>query len=268
VRDHDELLAAAHEAADEARRMLRASAAGSVDYKGDRDPVTDVDLAIERAIRDLLRERTPEVAFHGEETSRDELDDAATWVLDPIDGTVNFMHGLPLVAVSLGLVRRGKSEVAVVDLPVLDARYTAARGAGATRDGKPIRASLCSRLSDAVVALGDYATGEDAAARNAPRFQVTADLAAHAQRVRMLGTAAIDLVWVDEGLLDASVMLSNKPWDTAAGVLIAREAGAIVTDSTGQRHTIDSTAVIASAPAVADDLKRLIARSISGKGRA
>ena len=100
----------------------------------------------------------------------------------------------------------------------------------------------------------DYATGSEAASRNQIRLRITTVLAARAQRVRMLGSAAIDLAWVASGKLDASVMLSNKPWDTAAGVLIAREAGARVTDLGGRNHDLTSTATIAAAPGISDHL--------------
>jgi myo-inositol-1(or 4)-monophosphatase len=258
VRDKDNLLSVAHEAADLARRILRSRTADTVAFKAERDPVTDVDLYVEQSVRELLKRHAPEIGFHGEETASHTLDDDLSWVLDPIDGTANFMHGIPLVAVSLALVRRGVTEVAVIDLPMLDARYHAVLGRGAERDGQTIHASGCSRLPDAIVSIGDYATGQGSAERNAPRHKLTSDLAAQAQRVRMLGTAAIDLVWVAEGLLDASVMLSNKPWDTAAGVLIAREAGAAVNDADGRPHTLSSTATVASAPGLAAELHRLI----------
>jgi myo-inositol-1(or 4)-monophosphatase len=105
-----------------------------------------------------------------------------------------------------------------------------------------------------MVALGDYATGPDAAERNLARVRISAVLAARAQRVRMLGSAAIDLAWVAAGKLDASVMLSNKPWDTSAGALLAREAGARVTDLDGRNHDLTSTATIATTPGVRDEL--------------
>ena len=109
-----------------------------------------------------------------------------------------------------------------------------------------------------MVAIGDYAVGIDAETRNRPRLALTGKLAARVQRVRMFGSAAVDLAWVAEGRIDASVMLSNTPWDTAAGVLIAREAGAVVVDLDGSPHTTNAQATIAANPKILTDLIELI----------
>lgn len=253
----EKYLAAAHEAADLADRILRASWDRSATFKGDRDPVTETDLAIERGMRDSLHRVTPEAGFLGEETGGSA--DGLAWVLDPIDGTANFTHGVPLTAVSLALLDHGEPVVGLIAVQAEGVRYTAMRGHGASRDRVSIRASACTELRSAMVAMGDYATGPNAADRNQVRLRITSVLAARAQRVRMLGSAAIDLAWVAAGKLDASVMLSNKPWDTAAGVLIAREAGAEVTDLEGRSHGLSSTATIASAPGVTTELLRVLA---------
>lgn len=245
-------LTAAHNAVDVADAILQASRDQSVAFKGDRDPVTETDLAIERAMRDSLHGATPEAGFLGEETGGST--DGLAWVLDPIDGTANFTHGVPLTAVSLALLAQGEPVIGLIATQVEGVRYAAVRGQGATRGGDPIRASACTQLRSAMIAMGDYATGPEAAARNETRLHITAVLAARAQRVRMLGSAAIDLAWVAAGKLDASVMMSNKPWDTAAGVLIAREAGAQVTDLDGRNHELTSTATIAAAPGIGDEL--------------
>ena len=248
----DKYLAAAHDAVDLADRILRANWDHTVAFKGDRDPVTETDLAIERAMRDSLHRATPEAGFLGEETGGST--DGLAWVLDPIDGTANFMHGVPLTAVSLALLDHSEPVIGLIAVEAEGVRYAAMRGQGATRGGDPIRASACTQLRSAMIAMGDYATGPEATARNETRLRITAVLAARAQRVRMLGSAAIDLAWVAAGKLDASVMLSNKPWDTAAGVLIAREAGARVTDLDGRNHELTSTATIAAAPGIGDQL--------------
>ncbi|MFI5623787.1 inositol monophosphatase family protein [Nocardioides sp. NPDC051685] len=257
--DLDKYVAAAHEAVDVADAILRASRDHSVAFKGDRDPVTETDLAIERAMRNSLHRTTPEAGFLGEETGGST--DGLAWVLDPIDGTANFTHGVPMTAVSLALLDHGEPIIGLIAVQAEGVRYAAMRGQGATRDGDPISASACTQLRSAMIALGDYATGPDAAERNQTRLRITAVLAARAQRVRMLGSAAIDLAWVAAGKLDASVMLSNKPWDTAAGVLLAREAGARVTDLEGRTHDLASTATIAAAPGVGGTLLDALASS-------
>ncbi len=249
-------LAVAHDAADLARVMIRERTVPVVRFKSDRDPVSDLDLDIEHAVRHLLAERSPGVGFLGEETGGSHSGRA--WVLDPIDGTANLIHGIPLCAVALALIEDGRTRAAVVDLPFLGVRYSAVLGGGADRDGASIAASGCTNLDAAIVAVGDFATGTDAGSRNRRRIEIVSHLAERAQRVRMLGSAAIDLVWVAEGLLDACVMLSNKPWDTAAGVLIAREAGALTSDADGRPHELASASTVAAAPGIAAELETVL----------
>ena len=227
--DPGSLLPVAFHAADTASEMMRTQRPVLVTEKSDRDLVSDVNLAIERAIRSYLREATPGIGFLGEEEGR--TGDPGTgwlWTLDPIDGTSNFAHGLPLCATSLALLRDGRPVLAVIDAPFLGQRFHAIEGHGAYTGSRPMKASTTGRLRDAVVAIGDYAVGKGADRKNEIRLAATIQLAARVHRVRMLGTAALDLAWVADGRLDASVTLGNQPWDTAAGVLLAREAGATV----------------------------------------
>jgi myo-inositol-1(or 4)-monophosphatase len=257
------LLPVALDAVAIAADLIRSRAPGPLTAKGDRDMATDLDYAVERAVRDHLRDRTPGVPILGEEegVTGDGGGDLL-WALDPIDGTANFVHGVPLCGVSLGLLNRGRAVLGVIDLPFLGARYSAVEHAGAHLGERRIAVSVTGRLNEAIVAIGDYAVGPDAQEKNRLRLALTAALAAEVQRVRMLGSSAIDLAWVADGRLDVSVSMSNKPWDTAAGVVIAREAGAVVIDQDGGEHTADSTATIAAAPGVADQIKALIGRTL------
>ncbi|MEV3978077.1 inositol monophosphatase family protein [Nonomuraea sp. NPDC049758] len=256
------LLPVAERAASIAGEIITTRAPGVVTAKGDRDMATEVDYAVEHAVREFLSKETPELGFLGEEEGASRPGQGLTWVLDPVDGTANFLHGIPLCGVSLGLVDGDVPLLGVVGLPFLGVRYSAAQGAGATANGSPVQVSGAAELHDAVVALGDYAVGADAAERNRPRFALTQELAARVQRVRMLGSAAIDLVWVADGKVDASVMLSNNPWDTAAGVVIAREAGALVVDLDGSPHDMASRATIATSPALAPELLKLLTAAL------
>ncbi len=253
------LLPIAVEAVDRASTVLRERAPGQVTIKGDRDPATEVDYAIERDVRAFLLERAPEVGFLGEEDGRFGASDSGfMWALDPVDGTVNFIHGVPLCGVSLGLVHRETPVLGVIELPFLGCRYSAVLGGGAFRGTDRIQVQSHHELQDAVVAIGDYAVGEDSAAENARRLRLTEHLAAAVQRVRMFGSAATDLAWVADGRITACVMLSNKPWDTVAGVLIAREAGADVIDRHGRPHTLHSDSTVAVAPRLRNALVDLL----------
>ncbi len=258
-----DLLPIAQDAVAAASVLMRSRVPGPLVAKGDRDMATELDYAIERAVRARLRERTPDVPVLGEEEGlTGDRGGDLLWTLDPVDGTANLVHDVPLCGVSLGLIHNGRAVLGVVELPFLGVRYSAAEHAGAYAGERRIRARASGGLREAVVAVGDYAVGAKAADKNRLRLALTARLAAEAQRIRMLGSAAIDLAWVAEGRLDASVTLSNKPWDTAAGVVIAREAGAVVVDQDGTDHTLRSAATIAAAPGVAPELVALVRRTL------
>ncbi|WP_395111604.1 inositol monophosphatase family protein [Actinomadura sp. SCN-SB] len=253
------LLPAALKAAEIASELVRTRVPGLLTAKGDRDMASEVDYAVERAVRDYLKERTPDIAVLGEEEGiSGDATGELLWAVDPVDGTANFVRNIPLCGISIGLIARGRPIVGVIDLPFLGARYHAAQHIGAHLGDRRIRASMTTDLKDAIVAIGDYAVGEGAEAENRRRIALTEHLAANVQRVRMLGTVAIDLAWVAEGKLDASITLSNKPWDMAAGIVIAREAGANVIDQDGTDHTFNSSATIAAAPALTRDLAALL----------
>lgn len=253
------LLPVALQAAAIASDLVRTRVPGLLTAKGDRDMASEVDYAVEAAVRGHLRERTPGIAILGEEEgiSGDTKGDLL-WAIDPVDGTANFVRGIPLCGFSLGLIQRGRPVVGVIDLPFLGTRYHAAQHTGAYVGDRRIQASVTTDLKDSIVAMGDYSVGEGAEVKNRLRIALTERLAANVQRVRMLGTAAIDLAWVAEGKLDASIMLSNKPWDSAAGVIIAREAGAEVVDQDGTDHTLTSSATIAITPHLTDALTALV----------
>jgi myo-inositol-1(or 4)-monophosphatase len=234
--------------------IVKNTTPAEIHHKGDRDVVTDVDLTVQNEVREFLKRMTPGIGFLGEEEiSATTLDgDQDVWTLDPVDGTSNFAHGLPLCAVSIALARRGEPVVAAIVAPFLDLRYVAAKGCGAFGNGTQLRASRVTSLAEAIVSIGDYAVGDEAATKNQRRIRLTTLLAERVERVRMFGSAALDLAWVAEGRTDATIIMANKPWDTAAGVLLAREAGAQVVEATGRQHGFDSTETIAVSPAIKD----------------
>ncbi|CNF21479.1 inositol-1-monophosphatase [Mycobacterium tuberculosis] len=253
------LLPVALQAAEIASDLVRTRVPGLLTAKGDRDMASEVDYAVERAVRDFLKERTPDIAILGEEEGiTGDTTGELLWAIDPVDGTANFVRSIPLCGISIGLIQRGRPVVGVIDLPFLGTRYHAAQHTGAYLGDRRIQASMTTDLKDAIVAIGDYAVGEGAEAKNRQRIALTERLAANVQRVRMFGSVAIDLAWVAEGKLDASITLSNKPWDMAAGVIIAREAGAGVTDHDGADHTSVSPTTIAMTPALAKELTAIV----------
>lgn len=256
--DYIELLKIASAAVDIASDLIRTRQPGVLTAKGDRDMATEVDYEIEHRVRAFLHDATPYVGFIGEEEGQQGDRTELTWALDPIDGTANFVHGIPMCGTSLGLVKDNHPVLGVIDLPFLGARYTAAEECGAYANETPIAVSKTGDLAQAVVAIGDYAVGDNAQRRNIPRLAVTRQLAAKVQRVRMHGSAATDLAWLAHGKIDALITLSNKPWDMAAGVIIAREAGASVVDKDGSPHDLKSEATIATTRGLATAVLALL----------
>ncbi|MBO8197377.1 inositol monophosphatase family protein [Streptomyces smyrnaeus] len=253
------LLEVADRAVDQAAELVTTMSLGKVTAKGDRDTVSEIDLAVEEKLRTFLLAETPEIGFLGEEHgASNEAGGALTWSLGPVDSTANLVNGMPLCGVSLGLVEGNRSVLGVIDLPFLGERYRGAAGQGAFRGEERISPRRTTSLKDAIVAIGDYAVGHNAENRNAPRLALTNLLATRAMRVRMLGSAATDLAWVAADRLDASIALSNHLWDTAAGTAIAREAGARVVDWDGTPHTAMSTATVVCAPSIADEVARIV----------
>jgi myo-inositol-1(or 4)-monophosphatase len=261
--DQHHYLAIARRAVAEAAEVVRTHTPGRLTEKGDRDPASEVDLAVERFVRDFLHNKTPEIGFLGEEEGGNSSGHELIWLLDPIDGTVNFLHGFPFSAVSLSLCDANTTVAAVIDLPFIGSQYTALLGQGAYADDKRLHVSQTSMLADALISIDQFAFGENAERKNRLRLRLTERLAHDAQRVRMLGASAIDLAWTAEGRLDACIMLGNKPWDTSAGVLVAREAGARVLDHDGSEHSPQSHSTIAVTPALETDLIAVVQEALA-----
>ncbi|MEI8407527.1 MULTISPECIES: inositol monophosphatase family protein [unclassified Kribbella] len=254
--DISELLKVAEAAVDRGRTVTDTRAPGVLTSKGDRDMASEVDFAVEREVRAFLERETPDIGVLGEEEGGATA--GTRWVLDPIDGTVNFIHGVPLWGISLGLIHEGRAVAGVIDHPALGTRYAAAEGRGATCNGTAIRGSDCTSLTDALVAAGDYTVGPDAAALNVERLEMVRLLIPRVQRLRQIGTAATALTWVAAGHFDAMVMFSNKPWDTMAGVAIAREAGVRVLDVDGSEHTPESRGTVAVSAGIVEPFLELV----------
>ena len=241
-------------------RILRQgrSHVGALVAKGDRDFATAVDLQIEAAVKAALVAVAPGVPFLGEESGGDAIGSGPIWVLDPVDGTVNFARGSPLCGVSLAFLEEGRPRMAIVDLPFLGERYVAVEGAGAFRNGRPVRCRAAGRLGQAIVGLSDFSVGRDAPVENPVHLALLAELSHRALRVRLHGSEAVDLAWTASGRLGATIMLSNLPWDVSGGVLVVREAGGVVFDLDGSTHSPWARWTIASSPDLRDPLLELI----------
>jgi myo-inositol-1(or 4)-monophosphatase len=256
--DDRQLLALAKQATSLAGELIRSRAPNVLTSKGDRDLTSDVDTAVEQLVRNFLRQHTPDLGFLGEEGGGTDPADGPRWILDPIDGTINFLHGLPLCAVSLSLMRNDITLLGVIDMPFLGEQYYGLSDHGSYANGQRLRASTTQTLNAALVSVDQYTFGVGVEYANRARRQLVEYLASRAQRVRMLGASAIDLAWTAQGRLDACIIFGNKPWDTSAGVLIAREAGARVLDLHGANHAANSSATIAVGPSLEHELMAAI----------
>jgi myo-inositol-1(or 4)-monophosphatase len=257
------LLAAEH-AVDLGARTLRQGRAhiGALIGKGDRDFATDVDLRIESEIKASLAQVTPEIPFLGEEEAGEKALGEARWVLDPIDGTINFARDIPLCSISLSLVHGGQPVLGIVDVPLLGERFIARQGGGAYLNGTRISVAEVAGLPEAIVGVADFKVGVGSEEENRLHLAVLARLARESLRVRMLGSAALDLAWLAAGRLNATLMLSNLPWDVTAGLLLAREAGGVVFDYDGSPHDAQSRFTIASTPSLAEPVRRIVVEAM------
>ncbi len=215
----------------------------SVQEKRRADLVTEADHASQQKIFELVSQKYPQHGFLGEEGLNQEADNCDyQWVIDPLDGTSNYVHGFPYYAVSIG-VRKGDQLVAgVIFDPNRDETFAATKSGGATMNGVPISTSGETQLSMAM-AMASLPVGADQADPAVKRFL---DSMSHLQTVQRSGSAALNLACVACGRIDAFWSTSLKPWDVAAGVLIVEEAGGTVTDLRGAKIDIMVSSLIAS----------------------
>lgn len=213
-------------------QMARFGQGVHIDKKGAIDLVTEVDLAVERMFRALIAERFPEHAVLAEELGGAvAVPPGPCWVFDPIDGTTNYAHGLPIFCASLAFEVDGVAEIGAIYDPNRRELFTAERGGGAFLNGRPLRVSAAETLLDAVLVTGfPY----DVHQRVDEIVGLFGAFVGRARAVRRLGSAAIDLCYVAAGRMDGFWESDLKPWDIAAGALIVAEAGGRVTTMSGE----------------------------------
>jgi myo-inositol-1(or 4)-monophosphatase len=238
------MLETAIEAAKLAGRVVteRFPAERTLISKGYRDIVTDTDTAAEAAILELVRTRFPDHAILAEEAGDNGVDSARTWVIDPLDGTTNYAHHVPVFAVSIGVLEGREPLIGVVHDPLRGHVFAAVRNQGAWLDDGPIHVSTTERLSDAVVGL-DWGR-HDSVRRQTVRL--LSHIAPRCRTLRGLGSAALALAYVAAGWMDAYFHLAIRPWDVAAGKLLVLEAGGRCTTLQGDPHRVDSPSCLAT----------------------
>jgi fructose-1,6-bisphosphatase/inositol monophosphatase family enzyme len=228
----------------------------SIGVKGNRNIVTEADVASERATIAVLAREFPGHAILAEETASEVSAGGWMWVCDPIDGTKNFAQGIPHFAYSLALCHDGEPMLGLTVHPLLGWEFLAVTGRGCTYDGTRCAVSGRPAIGESVIAID---LGFDTA-RGARQLELaTRAWAGGAQSIRVSGSAALGFAYVAAGIWDGYVHAQLSPWDIAAGIVLVREAGGLVTGTRGERASLGTEGAIAGTPAVHAEVLRLVA---------
>jgi myo-inositol-1(or 4)-monophosphatase len=228
-----------------------------VEYqKAPLDYLLDVDLGAERIILDIFAEYGLPYGILSEEAGRSG-DESSYWIIDPLDGSANFLHGIPLFGTAIALTRNGTTELGVIYLPMQDELFTATRGNGSLLNGKPIHVSTRTPLEETLIHCGGFARGPRKETANRRRIAELGAIGSAVKQVRQTGSSALDLTYVSCGRADALVNHATHVWDIDAGQLIITEAGGICSIHPNKE---DSNLKIYSSMACHDELVALIHR--------
>jgi myo-inositol-1(or 4)-monophosphatase len=227
-----------------------------IDYKGEINIVTEADRMSEKIITSAIRETFPGHGILAEESTAFVGEEDCRWIIDPLDGTTNYAHGYPVFCVSIALEEHGAMRLGAVYNPMLDEMFLAEKGQGAFLNGRRIHVSATPELARALLATGFPYDIREGGEDNMNYFH---GLALKAQAIRRAGAAALDLAYVAAGRFDGFWELKLMPWDTAAGTLLVREAGGVVTDLAGGTFSLSSPHVLASNGRLHEAMARVIA---------
>ena len=228
--------------------------------KQNNDFVSKVDLMAEQAIIDTLKQAFPDHGILAEESGQQDREAEFQWIIDPLDGTTNYLHGFPQFAVSIALQHKGRLEVGVIYDPLSQELFTASRGNGATLNDRKIRVTGHNGLTNALLGTGfpyyDQSYLDTYLETMKALMQKTAG-------IRRPGSAALDLAWLAAGRIDGFWEFNLKAWDIAAGALIVREAGGIVSDFENRGNYLQSGDIIAAAPKVFPEMLKIIQAKVN-----
>lgn len=234
----------------------------AIEEKGRNDFVTEIDHASEKEIIYHLRKAYPDHNFLGEETGKATGDNNSyEWVIDPLDGTTNFIHGIPHFAISIACKHKGRVQHAVVLDPVKQEEFTASRGAGAALNGKRIRVSGRRGMDGALIGTGIPFSGF-AFNHMTPFLECMHEIAGQTAGIRRPGAAALDLAYVAAGRFDGFWELNLKQWDIAAGSLLVQEAGGLVSDFRGGNNYLESGHILCATPKVFKPLLQIVGKHL------
>ncbi len=234
----------------------------TIKSKNFNDFVSEVDVAAELEIINTLKDVYPTHGFLGEESGKTSHQSDFIWIIDPLDGTTNFLHNFPQYCVSIALQHKGEITQAVIYEPNRNDLYTATKGRGAFLNDKRIRVSKCNKLQDALIGTGfpfrDLQYLDDYLSMFKSMLQKTSG-------IRRAGSAALDLAYVANGSLDGFWEIGLSPWDVAAGGLLIQEAGGMVSDFSGQQDWLESGHILVATPKIHDDMRELISKHLPKK---
>jgi myo-inositol-1(or 4)-monophosphatase len=230
----------------------------AVHHKSEVDLVTAADRDAEALLVDGLARAFPGHRVVAEESGERGADSDRVWYVDPLDGTTNFVHGIPHFAVSLGLVVDGSPAMGVVHDPLRQETFLASHGHGATLNGAPVHVSAPATIQAGLIGTGFPYDRRHSAGRYLPAFE---RVLRASRDVRRAGSAALDLAWVACGRLDGYWEFGLRPWDTAAGTLLVREAGGLVTACDGSEDPLPYAAILACNPTIHRALRDLVCAS-------
>lgn len=255
-------LRAARKAGEIIERALERVDVLPIENKGRNDFVTEVDRKAEQEIIHHLKRAYPDHSFLGEEAGEQGNPDSDyQWVIDPLDGTTNFLHGIPHFAVSIGCLYKGQLQHAVILDPVKREEFTASRGKGATLNERRIRVSKRGSMDGALIATGVPFNGF-ALEHIDPYLDCLREVAGQTAGIRRFGSAALDLAYVAAGRYDGFWEMNLKPWDMAAGLLLIKEAGGMVSDFRGGSEHFDSGHVVCATPKVFKPLLQVVSKHL------
>lgn len=261
----------AQRAARQAGTLLRRAAedvqALKVERKGLNDFVTEVDRASEAKIVEIIRKAYPDHGFLGEESGLQEGKGEGRdwlWVIDPLDGTTNFIHGFPQFCISIALKHKGRVEHALVYDPMRDEEFTASRGRGAALNGRRLRMTQPAGLEGTLIGTG-FPFRQDQAEHMDAYLAMFKDIAASTAGLRRPGAAALDLAWLAAGRLDGFFEMGLQEWDIAAGSLLVTEAGGLIGDLNGRPNYLESGHVVAGSAKVFKGLLQKIQPHLTAK---
>ena len=230
----------------------------NIETKAENDFVTDVDKASEACITKSLQENHPDYAIMAEESSSGKnMPDGKYWVIDPLDGTTNFIHGFPPYCVSIALCEGGESLLGVVYDPTRKELFRAVRGHGAYLNDSPIKVSMCPKLNGGLIATGFFFRNKDIMDQCVNCFK---EVRLNCQGIRRAGSAAMDLAYVACGRLDGYWEQGLHPWDAAAGAVIVKEAGGTVTNFHGADSYLYDRTILASNTKIHNELQSIVKR--------